>query len=296
MHVLVTGASGTVGRFITQRLLDDGHAVTVLGRRPLHGWSVEFLPFDLSDEMLELPSADALVHCALLHEPGRFRRGEGDDPDRFWRLNVGGTQRLFEAARTAGCREAVFLSSRSVYGDHREGETLLETDWPEPDTLYGRVKLAGEEALKAVSGPEFEGIVLRATGIYGCPPGERAHKWSGLLSDFENGVVISPRLGTEVHGDDLAAAVSLVLYPPVEIRPAFDVFNVSDLLLDRRELLTLYGELAGIVHSVPERAEGTPGVMDTGKLRKLGWTPGGREKLRSFLTSLIAGNAERSLD
>ncbi|MBN9670914.1 NAD-dependent epimerase/dehydratase family protein [Roseibium aggregatum] len=291
MHVLVTGASGTVGRFIVKGLLDQGHAVTALGRRPLQGWPTAFHPFDLGDDVPVVPQSDALVHCALLHEPGRFRGGEGDDPERFRRLNADGTRRLFEAARNAGCRDAVFLSSRSVYGDHRKGETLLETDRPEPDTLYGRVKLAGEEALKGLSGAEFKGTVLRATGIYGCPPGETAHKWSELLKDFDRGGDISPRVGTEVHGDDLSAAVSLVLNTPHDKRPAFNVFNVSDLLLDRRDLLTLYGELAGISRPLPERSGGAPGVMDTGRLRELGWTPGGIEKLRSFLTCLVKGHS-----
>ena len=110
MHVLLTGASGVVGRFILKRLLDDGCTVTVLGRRPVEGVAAAFRTYDLADPDPQLPQADALVHCALVHEPGKFRGGEGDDPERFRKLNVDGTRRLFEAAAKAGCRTVVSVS------------------------------------------------------------------------------------------------------------------------------------------------------------------------------------------
>lgn len=284
MHVLLTGASGTVGRFVLARLLEEGRKVTVLGRKPVAGFEADLRPYDLADPDLHLPEADALVHCALMHEPGRFRGGEGDDPDRFRALNVGGTRALFLAARDAGCRQAVFLSSRAVYGDHRDSAVLKETDTPEPDTLYGEVKLAGEEALKALCGPGFRGTVLRATGIYGVPPGLAEHKWSGLFRDFSSGLPIAPRKGTEVHGYDLAAAVSLALNTLPE--DPFEIYNVSDILIDRRELLRLYALEKGLDPALPETAETVPGEMSTDRLRSLGWSPGGWKKLKAFLRSL----------
>jgi len=284
MHVLLTGASGTVGRFLLARLLDDGCKVTVLGRQPVAGFGADFRPYDLADPDPHLPEADALVHCALMHEPGRFRGGEGGDPERFRALNVGGTQALFLAARDAGCGQAVFLSSRAVYGDHRWGAELRETDTPEPNTLYGEVKLAGEEGLKALCGPGFQGTALRATGIYGVPPGLADHKWSGLFRDFTVGLPITPRQGTEVHGGDLAAAVSLVLNTQRE--NPFQVCNVSDIQIDRRELLRLYAREKGLDAALPETAATVPGEMSTDRLRALGWSPGGWEKLKAFLRSL----------
>lgn len=290
MHVLLTGASGTVGRFILQRLLEDGCQVTVLGRRPVEDERVAFQAFDLVDPDPELPPADVLVHCALVHEPGKFRGGEGNDPERFARLNVDGSRRLFEAARTAGCGHIVFLSSRAVYGDHRKGETLSETDVPSPDTLYGEVKLAGESALKALCGPGMTGTALRATGVYGLIPGVEEHKWSDLFLEFASGSPVVPRKGTEVHGDDLAAAVSLVLAGGEAAGEPFQVYNVSDILIDRRDLLGLYAAEAGLALEPPEASSQTPGGMTTDRLRSLGWSPGGWGKLRAFLHSLGKSN------
>lgn len=281
MRVLLTGGSGSVGRFILARLIEEGHAVTVLGRQPVDGFEAGFEPFDLADPRPELPEADALVHCALLHVPGRFRGGEGDDPETFRRANVEGTRHLFEAARKAGCRLVVFLSSRAVYGDHRSGEQLKETDVPRPDSLYGVVKLAGEQVLEELCATDFRGRVLRATGVYGRPPGLQDHKWSALFEDFSREEQIAPRRATEVHGDDLAAAVSLLLTN--DAPGPFEIFNVSDLVLERRELLELYAEVSGVTGKLPKEAVDAPGVMATDKLRALDWSPGGMDRLRAFM-------------
>src|SRR5687767_15845076 len=62
-----------------------------------------------------LDGADMLVHCALDHLPGRFRGGEGDLP-HYLRINVGEGLALLAAARSAGVKRCVVLSSRAVFG------------------------------------------------------------------------------------------------------------------------------------------------------------------------------------
>ncbi len=287
MQVLITGAGGTVGRFLTERMLLDGHRVTSLGRKPIENRPARFAPFDLTDSEPQLPVADALIHCALHHEPGKFRGGEGQDPERFWRLNVEGTASLFQAAKRSGCRSAVFLSSRAVYGDQRQGEALLETDPPAPDTHYGKVKLAGEKHLEALCDTGFSGAALRATGVYGMPPGMTRHKWTDLFESFVSSAEIAPRCATEVHGEDLASALSLVL-KHLETARRFETFNVSDLVLDRAELLQMFSVARGMDGSLPAKSVSLPGVMDTAKLRRLGWRPGGMAKLNSFLEACCA--------
>ncbi|MFO1141919.1 MAG: SDR family oxidoreductase [Amaricoccus sp.] len=267
MRVLLTGASGSVGRFLLPALRTAGHRVVTLGRRPGdHLW-------DLADPAPRLPPADALVHAALAHAPGRFRGGEGDDPALFRRLNLGGTLRLLDAVGTA---RVVFLSSRAVYGDGRRGEILRETDVPAPDSLYGEVKLAGEAAVA-----DRGGVALRATGVYGGRP----HKWEALFDAYLRGDPIAPRCATEVHGADLAAAALLALASPIG-----DTLNVSDLLLDRRDLLVRVQAATGSPHPPPPPAEGTlPGIMATDRLRALGWRPGGLPRLEAFLAETLSG-------
>ncbi|ADZ70220.1 NAD-dependent epimerase/dehydratase family protein [Polymorphum gilvum] len=284
MRILLTGGTGQVGRFVAARLARDGHDLVFLGRRaPDAG---RFVPWDLADDPMNLPAADALVHCALQHVPGRFRGGEGDDPEQFVQANLEGSERLFAAAKAVGIGRCVFLSSRAVYGDGRCGETLREDDPAEPDTLYGRVKLEGERRLQALCDDGFCGLVLRATGVYGLAPGTGGHKWQALFADYLAGRAIEPRRASEVHGEDLAAAVALLL-GVTGPAAGFGVWNVSDLSLDRHDLLALVKALTGCRHALPARAQGpAPGVMATERLQALGWRGGGQARLAAFVRSV----------
>ncbi len=159
------------------------------------------------------------------------------------------------------------------------GSTLTEDTICTPDTLYGTVKLAGEAALARC---HPAGISLRATGVYGPPaPGQR-HKWADLFEAFAAGERLPPRIGTEVHGEDLATAVRLAL-TVAEPGP----LNVSDLCLDRRDMLALWSEVSGCAGHLPERSDSAAvNAMDTSRLRALGWRPGGMAKLHHTLVDL----------
>jgi nucleoside-diphosphate-sugar epimerase len=266
MHVLLTGATGTVGRFLLPALRQAGHDVTTLGRAGDIPWTL--------GQPIALPKADALVHAAFAHVPGRYRGGEGDDPAGFRARNLDGTLRLFDAA---GDARILFLSSRAVYGDQRRDQFLFETDTPTPDSLYGEIKLAAEAAL----GPR--GASLRATGVYG------GDKWTPLFAAYRRGDPIPPRVATEVHGDDLAAAALLLLD-----RPETGPFNVSDLLLDRHDLLSRVQALTACPHPPPPPAPGPPpGRMATCRLRQLGWRPGGWPRLEAWLAETLSSHPAR---
>jgi nucleoside-diphosphate-sugar epimerase len=247
-----------------------GWQVVTLGRTPSpHGG--EHHPWHLG-EPAPLGDCDALVHAAFSHVPGRYRGGEGEDPEGFLKANLDGTLRLWDEAR--GLRVA-FLSSRAVYDGLPPGPTLTEDLPLAPDSLYGQVKLRAEEALH-----DLGGASLRATGIYGPPaPGQR-HKWADLFDAFARGDAVAPACGTEVHGDDLACAVVRLL------EGASGPYNCSDLLLDRRELLERWSRISGVEGRLPERAQKRPNVMDCSRLRAMGWEPGGEEALEEALRAM----------
>lgn len=281
MKVALTGATGLVGHWIARGLKGAGHEVVALGRRSAPIPGIAFLPYDLDGPPPALGGCDALVHAAFSHIPGHYRGGEGDDPEGFVRRNLDATLRLFEAA--TGLERIIFLSSRAVYGDYPPGTRLHEDMPPRPDTLYGRVKRDAETALKDLDGPCT--ISLRATGVYGAAPPGQAHKWHDLFCRFQAGEPLAPRIGTEVHAEDLAQAVHLLLTTPRE-NCGHDVYNLSDFPLDRRDLLRRYARLAGVAGQLPPAADPTSvSAMATDRLRALGWRPGG---LRAFPARLAA--------
>ena len=279
MRVAVTGGTGLVGRFIVNGLLDAGHEVVVMTRNPPAAgffWGeVAHLPYDLDAAVPDLTGLNGIVHAAFDHVPGRYRGGEGDDPEGFLRRNLDGSRRLFQAAAGAGAR-VVFISTRAVYGPQKG---LLTEDMEcRPDTLYGQAKLQAEQALLASGQPA---TILRATGVYGPPgPGQR-HKWADLFDDFAAGRQIAPRVGTEVHGDALARAVLRGM------DGADGVFNVSDILLDRRDLLAEWQAVTGIDGRLPDRADARGyGEMSMARLDALGVRLGGMDHLRAALRQM----------
>ncbi|MAZ15867.1 NAD-dependent epimerase/dehydratase family protein [Oricola sp.] len=285
MKVLVTGGTGYAGRFIVEALLAAGHELSVSGRsKPEYRFfsgPVDFVSGDLDPNNVSsarFEGCDAFVHAAFHHVPGRFRGGEGDDPQSFRRLNVEGSLALFEAAKKAGIACAVFLSSRAVYGDQPPGLVLTEETEPHPDTLYGLVKRAVEEGIANMADDTFLPTTLRVTGIYGPAGPGRRHKWADLFADFEAGRDIAPRVGTEVHGEDMAAAVRLMLECDTNaIRAAGSLFNVSDILLDRRDLLEEYARVTGLRNPLPGRENASAyNIMDCSRLKGLGWSPRGQ--------------------
>lgn len=154
MKVLVTGADGFVGPWLTHALLGAGHRVTA-AIRP--GGGGHRLPGRVETVMLELMdsgsvagvgggSYDAVVHLAAVASGGEAQR----DPAAAWEVNALGTARLVEAfgmQRRAGETDPVFLlvSTAEVYGPGPPAPRA-ETDSPTPCSPYAASKLAAEVA------------------------------------------------------------------------------------------------------------------------------------------------------
>lgn len=293
-RAVVSGGTGYAGRFIVEHLLRDGFAVTVLGRSPppagCFARPVDFVPFSLGMPVPDGLFGDAgvFVHAAFDHLPGKYRGGEGDDPSGFRGRNLDGSVALFRAARMAGVDRAVFLSSRAVYGEQPPGMMLKEATPCRPDTLYGEVKLETERRFLDMARLGFAPVVLRITGIYGPSGPGRPHKWDQLFRRFMAGTPIEPRVATEVHGEDVAAAVSLVLAQRADSVRS-EIFNVSDLVLDRHDLLAMVSDATGCAVPLPPRADvSLLNVMSTAKIERLGWRPGGRPFLEKTVRELVA--------
>lgn len=272
MKIAITGASGIVGRFALRAAIAAGHRITALDRRS--GYALGDAP--------DLLGHDAVIHCAFAHRPGHYRGGEGDDAQGFRKANLDGTIRLFDAAADSGVGRILFLSSRAVHDGHVP-EVELTDDLPAcPANLYGEVKARAEEHLHSLG---LHGTSIRATGIYGPGP---AHKWRDLFADYLNGSPVVPRVGTELHGDDLGQAMMLLLE---QDRPP-TVVNASDLILDRHDLLTEIRRLTGCTHPLPPAADHQSlRVMRCKRLAMLGWQPGGIGLLRASLPEMLNSQA-----
>jgi nucleoside-diphosphate-sugar epimerase len=300
VSTLVSGGTGFVGRFIVENLLAAGHDVTVMGRTAppddFFSIPVHFVEGSLDPDRHQsavFAGVDFFVHAAFDHLAGMYRGGEGDDDAGFRRRNHDGSIALFTAARRADVKRAVFLSSRAVYGVQAPGAILTEETTPYPDTLYGEVKLATEQHLYDMSVGGFCGSSLRVTGVYGPAGSGREHKWAGLFRDYLAGKPIAPRAGTEVHGRDVAAAVRLILEAPT-VMVRSQVFNVSDLLVDRHELLSIVRDEMGSLVGPPHPASASLGhPLPGGERRSSPLAPAGQETVEEEARALKVSSPHR---
>jgi nucleoside-diphosphate-sugar epimerase len=295
MKALVSGGTGLVGRYVVETLLDAGYDVVTAGRTPpadgLFSRPVEFRCLRLdpdADHGQLFAGIGVFIHAAFDHLPGRYRGGEGDDPDGFRRANHDGTLSLFEAARSAGVQRVVFLSSRAVYDGIAHGVPLTEELSLQPTSLYGAIKLAGEQALAAMNAPDFVTSSLRLTGVYG---ELRPNKWDSLFADFLAGREVPVRAGSEVHGRDVGQAVRLMLETEATL-VGRQSFNVSDLIADTRNILGALHQSLPHPPNLPAPADkAAVAEMDTQKIRKLGWRPGGQTLFDETLRQLIGSRS-----
>lgn len=172
MQVLVTGATGFIGRAVIQRLLEQGHRVVAATRR-LEVASTDaklrwerIAAVDAETEWMPvLAGVDAVIHLvALTH----LTNEQGADAEHaYQRVNVDGTRRLAEQARSAGVKRFVFVSSVKAQAERGE-QPLREDDPPCPEDAYGQTKLAAEVALSdalASSGTRY--TIIRPPLVYG---------------------------------------------------------------------------------------------------------------------------------
>lgn len=293
MKIAVTGATGYVGGFIVDALLEAGHEVRVMvrpgGTQPPIDVEAHAIALDPdSDFRPLLRGADALVHAAFRHKPGRYRMGEGDDLAGFIRSNVAGSLTLIGQALRLDVGRAVLFSSRAVYGRQEPGIVLTEDMAVQPDTHYGAAKATLESFASSHARQDgWPVCALRPTGVYGLADPIERSKWFDLVGDCLAGRPVPVRGGTEVHGADVAASVLCLLEASAD-DIAGRAFNCSDLYVSSRDIATLVQDRAGRDIALPDDPDDRAAfnLMDCAGLRRLDVTFGGAEVLRQTVDAL----------
>jgi nucleoside-diphosphate-sugar epimerase len=164
VKVLVTGASGLIGRPLTAALADAGHHVRVAVRRAqIFPDGVEVARIgDLAGD-IDWPPLLAGME-AVVHLAGIAHIGTDVSDETYDRVNRLATAALARAAATAAIKRFVFVSSIRAQSGTCAGQPLTESDPPRPTEAYGRSKLAAEEAVRA-SGVPY--TILRPVLVYG---------------------------------------------------------------------------------------------------------------------------------
>jgi UDP-glucose 4-epimerase len=239
VKVLVTGGAGYIGSVVGSQLAAAGHETVVFddfsrGHAEAVPEEARLVRGDLLDAGLVNETLaegfDGVLHFAALSLVGESVQ----EPERYYRNNVGGTLNLLEAMRESGVGKLVFSSTAAVYGEP-ESVPITETDPALPTNPYGSSKLAVDRLIGAVAGARgLAATSLRYFNVAGASGrfGEDHHPETHLIPL----VLRAAAEGTsvKVFGTD---------YPTRDGTAVRDYIHVED--LGRAHLLALEAAEAG---------------------------------------------------
>ena len=225
--VLVTGATGFLGKYVVEELVEHGYQVRAFGRNSkigssLENTSVSFFQGDLTnaeDVSEACKGMDLVVHAGALSTVW----GPWED---FFQANVLGTKYVLEACHQTGIQRLVYVSSPSIYAAPKDQLGIKESDAPEENNLnnYIRSKLASEKLFKDY--PDVPSIILRPRGLFGI----------GDTSILPRVINLSQKIGIPLIGDgrqlmdmtcveNVALAIRLALEAP---EAKGEVYNITN--------------------------------------------------------------------
>lgn len=245
-RVLVTGASGFIGRHLVPALRKEGYRVRAALRATVPGaWDDAWVVGDIgptTDWAPALEEVDYVVHLAALAH--RSPREEPQLGLAYHHVNAEGTWRLAEAARVAGVRRVVLMSSVAVTGS----SALTRVDGatpPAPDTPYGRSKADAEAGLaERLAGGRTDWCTLRPPLVYGRDnPGNMARLLRLLRVPVPLPLASIGNRRSFCFVGNLTSAVCAVLTHPAVGRQVFTVCDAE--VVSTPDLLCLLGRVSG---------------------------------------------------
>ncbi len=284
MNYLVTGGAGFIGSHLVDRLLKDGHKVTVIDnfstgkKENLKLPAIERDVCENLDDIFQSGNFDAVFHLAALP----LVQLSIEQPQKTNHISVDGTINLLETIIEFGVERFVFTSSSAAYGD-QEILPIAETALPQPSSPYGIQKLSAEHYCRFYAKVHgIKAVSLRLFSVYG--PRQSPNGSYGVVARFISQVKSGETL--KIFGDGkqtrdfvfVADVVDALLAAAnTENAKCFgEVFNIgtsTKTSINRLAELITYGMQAKIDHA-PALVEQRDTQADIAKAKKiLKWKP-----------------------
>lgn len=197
MNILVTGGAGFIGSHTLIELYAAGHTAVVVDNlsnsnpeslrrvaKIIGTDSIPFLELDVRDrgglnKLMEEQKFDACIHFAGLKAVGE----SVEKPWEYYENNISGTLALVDVMRNHGCKNIIFSSSATVYGDPVEIPITEKCPKGQCTNPYGWTKSMLEQVLMDMqkADPEWNVVLLRYFNPVGAHP-------SGLIGENPNGI------------------------------------------------------------------------------------------------------------
>jgi nucleoside-diphosphate-sugar epimerase len=307
---LITGATGMIGKYITDILLQSGLRANIIAVGRDKGRAKErfagafgdiaFLEHDVNEPFGDI-ACDVIIHGASNTHPIQY----AGDPVGTVTANIIGTKNVLDlAAKQKKCR-TVFLSSVEIYGENRgDTDRFDETycGYIDCNTLragYPESKRAGESLCRAyMAAKDLDVVIARLARVYG--PTMRADDSKAVAQFIGNAVagedIVLKSAGNQLYSYIYAADAATAILHMLANGVCGEAYNAAgaDSDISLAELARMLAETAGTetVFGVPDVKEAagyscaTKALLDTGKLGALGWKS--RYPLREGLRRTLA--------
>lgn len=215
MKVLVTGANGLLGQYLTRHLLEKNYEVIATGkgenRHPVpEGGRFRYYEMDILDEpvvytVMEKEKPEVVVHAAALTQVDDCEK----DPERAEAVNVKGTAQVLVNAESVAAH-FIYISTDFVFDGERG--MYEEEDELHPVNFYGFTKMQAE-AIAQTSTIPFS--IVRTCLVYGIPlQGKRSNIFSWVKGSLEAGQsirVVDDQWRTPTYVEDLAMGIEQII-------------------------------------------------------------------------------------
>lgn len=239
MRILVTGGAGYIGSHTCVELLDAEYELTVvdnfdnskpeslrriekLADKSIHFFEADLLDVDNLTAAFQAHPVDAVIHFAAYKAVGE----SVEKPMMYYQNNVAGTMNLMQVMAANGCKNLVYSSSCTVYGEPQQTPITEEHPTAEAESPYGWSKLMTEQIMRDVyaSDSAWNIALLRYFNPVGAhPSGEMGEDPNGIpnnLMPYITQVAIGKLEKLRVFGDD---------YPTPDGTGVRDYIHVVDL-------------------------------------------------------------------
>lgn len=274
MKIAITGATGFVGRYVTEQLNQHGVEVIALSRGrtsdaciDVPGIRFEGTDYSVDSLIRILQGVGTVIHLAAV------RGGDGAMVDYHDNERI--TENLLRAMAEAGTEQIIYASSRMVYSGE-ENIPWKETDIPAPNSLYGISKMEGENLCSYYSRKfGFRSTAIRIAQVMG--PGEKVRN---MMSVFLEKATQGERLKVigesrakrqYIYVKDLAEVISRIALDSDGASSAGqDVINAGmEQAYTNLEIAQAFSDVFGLPtpeydDSKPETI--TPSIMDVGRM------------------------------
>lgn len=264
--ILIVGATGYVGRYLSIYLKENGYDVLALGRSKkvsefFKDNGVPFQQFDITDkndyEKLPTKNVEAIINLAGVI-------AEHETPvDKFFEVNTLGAYNILEFARVNGIKKVIMSSSHKVYNDLEKTEDIRETDgmcYTGDHTPYIISKIAAENFMEYYN-KDFglDTITLRFTGVHGYGEilGFLASDGTYTKSTFE--IFVEKAL----NGEDIVVwGNSKIKRDHIYIK---DVLSAIECAIKAKDVHGIYNLASGVGYSLYDEAKYIAKVFATEK-------------------------------